>query len=260
MPDNNILLSIITVGLDEHEILETLEPLTPILSSSSLQSIVVVPVVTNTMKKNLPHSKFLTDSGQGVYLAMNDGLRFAQGSYVWFLNAGDQSLIDPIGMHTLLNDLQKYCFNSSAFSLPIIFFCGSYPFIFLSSLLGNYFIKLSLFSLGMPVSHQNILVPLSIHKSFSSHYHFSSDFQLLVDLIFKRSTPFLTKSVKISHLSPNGISDQNRLLVFAERFQIISQLHSFFFFPFFLSMYFLRCTREILARYIKSLLHSRFFS
>ena len=209
------------------------------------------------MKKHLPYSQFIIDSGHGVYLAMNDGLQSALGSYVWFLNAGDRSLIDPIGMQSLLIDLKKYLVNPSAISLPIFFFCGSNPFVFFTSLLSHFYIKFSLFSLGMPVSHQNILIPLSIHKPFATQYDFSSDYRLLVDLIFKHSIPLLAKSVKIAQLSPNGISDRNRLLVFSERFKIITQLYSLFYFPFFLSMYFLRSSRELLAHNIKRLFASQ---
>ena len=92
MLDTN--LSVITVGLIEAEILGTLQPLKALIENESVESIVITPHITSNLRRSLPLSSFYEDEGEGVYQAMNHGLSKAKGSYVWFLNAGDQSLLN----------------------------------------------------------------------------------------------------------------------------------------------------------------------
>ena len=85
--EDKILLSLITVGLNENEIYSTLKPLTSCFACSYIESIVVTPCQSECLQNLLPHTNFIHDSGSGVYSAMNQGLSFASGTYVWFLNA-----------------------------------------------------------------------------------------------------------------------------------------------------------------------------
>ena len=81
---NNIFLSIITVGLCDQDIIDTLYPLNNILGSSLIESIVVIPYPNAYLQQSRPHSCFISDPGKGVYSAMNEGLHHATGAYVWF--------------------------------------------------------------------------------------------------------------------------------------------------------------------------------
>ena len=52
MRNNRILFSIITIGLDESEIIETLRPLSSILQSPCIESIVVTPTLSEYLPVN----------------------------------------------------------------------------------------------------------------------------------------------------------------------------------------------------------------
>lgn len=257
---NNPFLSIITVGLDESEIIETLKPLTSSLCLASLEIIVATPFLTDTLREKLPNAAFISDPGYGVYSAMNEALRFASGVYVWFLNAGDQSLIDLNSINSLLRDLSTTMHIYSSNKLPIVFFgsrsCCLYDFFSCNRLI----LKLTLLSLGMPISHQNILIPLSAHKPFLTNYRYSSDYSLLIDLIFRYNIPCLCRSFKLARLAPGGISDINRFSVLAERFRITAPLFSYAYSPVSLLIYVVRVFREALACIAKKILHAFFKS
>lgn len=250
---NDFLFSVITVGLNESEIIDTLLPLTSSSSLAHFEIIVVTPFISDNLRGSLPSASFISDPGNGVYSAMNMALRFASGAYVWFLNAGDKSSFDHISINTLIRDLRTIMHNYPTNKLPILFFGEC----FLSNrlrLCNHLFLKLTLLSLGMPISHQNILIPLSAHKPFTSIYRYSSDYFSLMSLIFKNNVPFVCRPFKLALLVPGGISDLNRYSVLSERLLITVRLFSYIYSPTFLVVYILRLLREALASTSKTIL------
>ena len=229
---HKIILSLITVGLDENEIYTTLSPLMSCFACSSVESIVVTPSPSQHLLTLLPHTNFLLDQGSGVYSAMNQGLSFASGTYIWYLNAGDQSLMDSVGMKSLINDLITISTNHSLQQLPIIFFGMSSLRLNSSFCLDNFLLKIYLLTLGMPLSHQNILFVRSSHNFFSCSYRYCCDFEVLSDIVlFSDSKALFSSSIPIAQLSPGFISDRNRHSVFRERFKILINKVHFYFVP-----------------------------
>lgn len=255
MPDNNIFLSIITVGLDEHQITATLNPLIAGISSSSIESIVVTPFPTDSLQNLLPSSKFVADPKCGVYSAMNEGLRIASGSYVWFLNAGDESLLDGVSLKFMLEDLQRSLIGCSVYNLPIVLFGCGFPYFIDLFCFRILFLRFTLLSLGMPVSHQNMFFARSLHKPFSKKYRYSSDYEIFSDLVFTSRCGILFASSRpIANLVAGGISDSNRLSVFQERFSILIRLVRFPYAPIVVIGFLFRTLRELVASSIKTLI------
>ena len=261
MRNNRILLSIITIGLDESEIIETLRPLSSILQSPCIESIVVTPTLSEYLQSMAINSSFILDPGLGVYSAMNTGLSHATGSYIWWLNAGDQSLLKPSSISHLIGFLSSINNQYSNANYPIIY-CGVSTISFSKFNFTNVWFAFSFLTLGMPISHQNILVPLSNHHPFSSYYRYSSDISLKFDLILIDRASLLSYPLKLSRLSAGGISDQNRLAVFSERFRILINSPLYYLSPVFLFSYSIRVIRETIARILKYILFSphRFLS
>ncbi len=249
-------LSIITIGLSESEICTTLLPLQMLLKSAHVESIVVTPVITSHLRMSLPFSSFYKDDRKGVYQAMNHALGKAKGSYVWFLNAGDQSLLNPHSGQPALSIIRSIIDKAlSPRDLPIIIFGTKLLADPLLAPLSRSIFALTLLSLGMPSSHQNILIPRQLHSEFTYAYRHSSDYYLLNKMVFQNNSSVLyAPSQKIARLVPGGISDLNRLDVFIERFHISLSVHRVSVIILIFPCLFIRLARELLARAAKSIL------
>ena len=254
MTDHNILLTIITVGLNDHEIAATLNPLTQSLSCSSVESIIVTPSPSDSLRNSFPSSTFVADPKTGVYFAMNEGLRIATGFYVWFLNAGDESLLDDVSIQYMLEDLRKRLIRCSVQNFPLVLFGFGYS-PFADAFCLRILFKFSLFTLGMPVSHQNILFARSLHNPFSNQYRYSSDYEILSNFVIKsRSRILFASSRPIAKLVAGGISDINRLTVFQERYAILMRLVNVSYTPIVATSFLVRVLREFSASTIKLLI------
>jgi hypothetical protein len=253
---SKINLSIITVGLSEAEIFSTLLPLRILIENEAVESIVVTPRVSGNLRSGFPFSSFYTDEGKGIYQAMNHALTKVKGSYVWFLNAGDQSTLNSHSSLSVLSTISSIVDNAvSPKDLPVLIF-GSKLFAnpYLAPL-SRFFLALSLISLGMPASHQNILIPRFSHPEFTYSYRYSSDYHLLNEIVFCHISRILyVSSRKIARLAPGGISDMNRLDVFRERLQISFYAHHVSVILIIFPCFVVRLSRELLAGLVKTIL------
>lgn len=254
----NTKLSIITVGLSDAEISSTLLPLKTLIENEAVESIIVTPHISSNLLSRLPFSSFYKDEGKGVYQAMNHALIKAKGSYIWFLNAGDQSLLTTETTLSLLSSIDANIDKAaSPRNLPTLIF-GSKLFSspYLAQLSRDFF-ALSLILLGMPASHQNILIPRLSHPKFTYSYRYSSDYYLLNEIVFRHiSTILYVSSRKIATLAHGGISDLNRLDVFRERLQISISFHNVSVILLSFPCFVVRLLRELLAGLAKAALNS----
>jgi hypothetical protein len=255
---STINLSIITVGLSEFEIFNTLSPLSFLSDHHSVEFIAITPHLTTHLLDCLPFVHFYSDEEKGVYQAMNQGLNKAQGLYLWFLNAGDQSLLNSRSSLLFLSSIATIIDHSlSPRDLPVLIFGSRLASISYLAPLGRALLCSSCLSLGMPFSHQNIIIPRILHPPFTNTFCYSSDYYLLNHIIFLNSSKILfVSNSKIAMLASGGISDLNRFAVFRERLQISLAAHHvsavLIIFPSFV----FRILRELLARLAKKALHS----
>jgi hypothetical protein len=110
--ENKLLLTIITVYKDNlNDLLATAVS----LAGGEYEWIIVHGGVDNHSKylEDLKITNFVYIHGQddGIYDAMNKGLKTARGRYAWFLNAGDLSLIEDF---TKITKLIKGMSNSKS--------------------------------------------------------------------------------------------------------------------------------------------------
>jgi hypothetical protein len=256
MPNTN--LSIITVGLSAAEISSTILPLKTLIEYEAVESIVVTPHISSNLRSRLPFSSFYKDEGKGVYQAMNHALIKAKGSYIWFLNAGDQSLLTTESALSFLSTVGGYVDKAvSPRNLPVLIFGSKLVATPCLAPLSRNLLALSLISLGMPASHQNILIPRLSHPEFSYSYRYSSDYHLLNEIVFRHiATISYVSSRKIARLAPGGISDLNRLDVFSERLQISLAFHHVSAILIGFPCFVVRLLRELLAGLAKAALNS----
>lgn len=216
------ILNIITIGIDTSEILSTLSTLTHSHFDARVRIIVVVPKVSSQLRQLLPQCTFVEDDKSGVYTAMNRGLSRCSGGYIWFLNSGDICLLSKNNFDELLTFLSNLLNQSS--SIPPVIFCSPF-FQRFSALISRLptIVSLYLYMLIMPVPHQNILVPQTIHFPFNTSYKYGSDFDLLCSIFWgQKGSKLCAFSQPISQLTAGGISDIHRASVLRERYSIVS--------------------------------------
>ena len=251
------VLSVVTVGLCSREIINTLSPFSQFLLDTRVEFIIVTPINNIGVIEKKISAVFVPDQGEGVYQAMNLGMSASSGDYLWFLNSGDISLLNPDRFVSLLGFLKRQKMIPSKNSLLLF---GFQLLIFhqpwLHFLHASLVKSLMLFSV-MPVSHQNILFLRSSHEPFSLRYRYSCDFEILSKLLFgSESKVLLASSLPIAKLVAGGISDSNRMSVFLERYSILRQLVPIYQIPLAVIGFLVRRLRELVASRIKSIIRS----
>lgn len=246
------VLSVITVGLSSSDIITTLSPLTDTLSDPRVEFVVVTPLPNVASVSSCISAVFVSDQGEGVYQAMNLGISAARGDYLWFLNSGDECLLNRSGFSSLLSTLSSQRLKAAQSSLLLYGFQppGAYK-PWLSSLTIVFLRLLAMLSI-MPVSHQNILFLRAYHKPFSTRYKYSCDFEALIDFMLVSECDISFASRKpIAKLSAGGISDSNRLGVFRERYNILLKISNKHVAPLFAIGFLVRVFRELVSSKIK---------
>jgi putative colanic acid biosynthesis glycosyltransferase len=161
-------------------------------------------------------SKYISEKDEGIYDAMNKGIKHSIGDYLIFLNAGDTFASDNI--------LKKI----SKLSKPI------YDFIWGDSLelLGDrkYYKKSKshkLFWYGMITHHQSMIYSAKLIRKMNINYDLNfkiaSDYKFSYS-IFKSSKSFLKLDFPVSIFQIGGISSTNVKLGLQEQVQIKKDL------------------------------------
>lgn len=162
--------------------------------------------------------RILSEPDNGLYDAMNKGLRLAKGSYVLFLNAGDafhsagvlaayaeaaKKKPDIIYADTVIVDKDRKVSGPRHLSAPDI-------------------LSFESFSKGMLVCHQAFMVRRSLAPFYDTAYRFSADYDWTVKCI-RKSAPgrcVNLHTVAIDYLS-DGMTDHNKIPSLRERFDIM---------------------------------------
>ena len=84
-------------------------------------------------------------------------------------------------------------------------------------------IKLFLLISVFPTSHQNIIIKNHLHDKFDVNYKYSSDFNLLIKILFRKNIRVLIRSGIIARNSKGGLTDLNRFRTIKERRNILKK-------------------------------------
>jgi glycosyltransferase involved in cell wall biosynthesis len=159
-------------------------------------------------------NKYIIEKDQGIYDAMNKGIKLASGQWTIFLNSGDVFF----DRNVLFNIFKKKGLKKK-------------DIIFGNTLVKNdklkYFIYGKTFlnkTIVMPFCHQSSLVKTTIQKinNFSLNYKYSSDFNFFIEQ-FKRKRIFYSLNLTIATVKAKGISDRNRQKVYSENIKILKK-------------------------------------
>lgn len=163
---------------------------------------------------NFSENRIIRNSDKGIYQAMNDGLAIARGTYVWFLNGGDTSLL------TNIDFLKTFCESEEK---PVLF-C-------------NYKVKTERFSVkrkarrlskivhALPTSHQAIFYPKIdfLKIGFSPNYKMCSDYASIAEL-YVAGHRFTYINQDVAEFNLNGISGKNARILRGEAKRIQSEI------------------------------------
>ena len=163
-------------------------------------------------------TKVISEPDDGIYDAMNKGIKVASGSYTIFINAGDSLCSND----TLLNVAARVHQNQAC----DVYFGDSFVSFgeFKNFLKAG---KVENLKFGMQFSHQAVFVATSLLKQhlFNTNFRIASDFDFLLSLL-KYGHSFLYLQMPVAITLHGGISDAKRLHTYYEYLKIVNQ-HEF---------------------------------
>ena len=162
-----------------------------------------------------------SEKDNGIYDAMNKGLKIATGEYLLFLNAGDELYtVDTLAsIFSISKDADVYYGNTAIVSEQ-------------GKELGERRLKppsqLNWKSLkyGMCVSHQSFIAKRSLCSPYNLNYSISADIDWVIGIL-KRSKQIVNTKIYISKFLEGGASNKHRTKALAERFLIMLKHYGF---------------------------------
>lgn len=125
-------------------------------------------------------SFWLSEDDTGIYEAMNKGINYATGDYIYFLGA-DDSLVDDYIIDEVVN---KYFVNDNTIELLIGKVWMVNEKLNLQKESGNHF-PIKEILIGKMVAHQGLFAKIDVMKAFlfNSKYQLAADFDFMVKCV-----------------------------------------------------------------------------
>jgi glycosyltransferase involved in cell wall biosynthesis len=220
------LLSVITVVFNNvKHVQRTINSVTT-QSYSDIEYIVIDGVSTDGTLEIINRFKteidvLISEPDNGIYDAMNKGLKLAKGDYVVFMNSGDEFYEETT---------VEQVFKTSAFA---DIYYGETEM--LDENLVNQGLRrhripdqlnIKSFRYGMSVSHQAIFIKKSITKNYNPKYLLSADIDWILDAIVKAEKIVNTQIIVAKYLI-GGMSKKRHLKSLKERYQIFKSYYGF---------------------------------
>ncbi|MBF6597500.1 MAG: glycosyltransferase [Fermentimonas sp.] len=163
--------------------------------------------------------KWISEPDDGLYYAMNKGVKMATGDYICFLNAGDTFFTN-----TTIDEIM-YSANDLPQSPDIIYgetaiVNKNGTFLHMRRLETPRYLNWKSFKKGMLVCHQAFIVKSEQVEEYNTNYRFSSDFDWCIRMMKKSSIIHNTGEVLINYLN-EGVTTANQKASLIERYKIM---------------------------------------
>jgi glycosyltransferase involved in cell wall biosynthesis len=176
------------------------------------------------IKKYQSHiARWISEPDNGLYDAMNKGLKLATGDYVWFINAGD-----AIYNHTVAEQIAVSLSTSRS---PYSIIYGETEIVSASgNSLGMRRLKApetltwKSFKMGMLVCHQSFIVKREIAGNYDLQYRYTADYDWCIQCMKKADSIFNTHRI-LSRFLEAGLSNTNRKESLKERYRIMCKYY-----------------------------------
>lgn len=165
-------------------------------------------------------SRVISEPDQGLYDAMNKGLKTATGDYVWFLNSGDQVNNN--------NTVEKMVEGMEG--IPDIVYGGTMIIDEAQNEVGDRRLRppaqltWKSFRQGMVVCHQSILVKRELAPDYNLEYRLSADIDWAIRAS-KKATMIHNSHLVLSRFLEGGLTDHNIKAGLKERFRIMTRYY-----------------------------------
>ncbi len=219
------ILSIITVCKNEPFIAETCKSVCEQTCQDFEWLIIDGASTDNTLEKIQPYRDradvFISESDQGIYPAMNKGIRLSTGKYLLFLNGGDL-LFDKNTTAQVIPFLQQeqadvyYGDSYRLFEKSEECFIKTYP----DNISKNFFLNNTL-------GHQSSFIR---KQMFEQYGLYREDFKIVSDkekwlYFIENQARFIHLPFPCSQFRMNGISRQDSLSLRAEKIKMLEQYY-----------------------------------
>lgn len=168
-------------------------------------------------------TKWISEIDDGLYYAMNKGIKTATGDYIWFINSGDEIYTENTAedIFSSINQTVDIIYGET----EIIDFKGNS----LRMRRHSSPEKLTWKSLkyGMKVCHQSILVHKNLIESYNTNYKFSSDFEWVLRML-KKASLVVNSRIILSKFMEGGLTKKSMFASLKERFKIMGQFYGKF--------------------------------
>lgn len=224
--NNNPIISIITVVYNSDRFIERTINSIAAQSYENTEYIIIDGGSTDDTLNIINNHRdkiqvLISEPDNGLYDAMNKGIKAASGDYLCFINSGDE-LYTPDTLSKLIDNLRK--------NLPDIIYGETVVVDSEGKEIGNRRLKIPhiltwrSFRKGMLVCHQSFIVKRSMAPLFNLRYRFSADFDWAIQCMKKAQNIHNTKTV-ISKYMEEGETTNNLFKSLRERFSIMSKYY-----------------------------------
>ncbi len=223
--DGRPLISVITITYNASETLPITMESVGEQTFKDFEHIVIDGASTDdtiaiARKMGTPLLRIVSERDNGLYDAMNKGIKFARGRYLLFLNSGDK-------FHST-DTLNAYASAIESKNPDIIY--GDTDIVDIEGkrlgprhLSAPEILTFDSFSKGMLICHQAFMVRKDIAPLYDTDYRFSADYDWCIRCIMasRAGDRVNLKRVTIDYLE-NGLTDHNKKASLIERFKIMA--------------------------------------
>lgn len=163
-------------------------------------------------------AEFISERDDGIYDAMNKGLKKATGDYVLFLNSADRLYERDTIQKVFSGEEADIFYGETAFFDKIGQYIGLRSEVTTRRLPDK--LTHRDFLMGMPVSHQAFIVKRSCSSEFNTSYYCSADIDWCIKCLIK-SRKVIHTGLVISKYMIGGHSHRHQKRCWAERFRIL---------------------------------------
>jgi glycosyltransferase involved in cell wall biosynthesis len=219
------MISVVVVSLNTKD--DFIKTINSILSQTKKVEIIVVDghskdgTVEEIKKISKSLNKIIIEKDEGIYFAMNKGVKMASNEWIYFLNSGD-IFFD----NTTVENIMDILIQNKKTDVVI----GNSLVKKKNYLIKSPRTKMNNGTVNSCFSHQSTFVKKDLLKqySFNTKFKYASDFDFYLKL-FKLNKKFLYINQFISINKYGGISDINRIKVYLEFKNIVFMRNNNFF-------------------------------